>query len=139
MIVFLICFKKSMMETESGDERLLELCDQNDVFSGSAAKIEKAGLSLAIFNVDEVFYVTDDACTHGPGSLSEGWLEGDVVVCDFHQGAFNVRTGEVVTPPCMAPLRTYAVHPRDGKIFIDPGKPAASQQHQCPHTLAGEP
>ena len=125
------------METASGNDSLLELCNQSDVFSGSAAKIEKAGLSLAVFNVDEVIYVTDDACTHGPGSLSEGWLDGEVVVCDFHQGAFNIRTGEVVASPCMVPLRTYAVHSRAGKIFIDPGQSAPTQKHSCPRMLAG--
>jgi nitrite reductase/ring-hydroxylating ferredoxin subunit len=112
---------------------LLELCDQSDVFSGSAVKIVKDGLTLAVFNIDETFYVTNDACTHGPGSLSEGWLEGEVIECDFHQGAFNVRTGEVVTPPCMVPLRTYAVHPLAGKIFINLHQSAALQNHICTH------
>ena len=128
----LFASRESVMKTVSGNDNLLELCNQTDVFSGSAAKIEKSGLSLAVFNIDEVFYVTDDACTHGPGSLSEGCVDGEVVVCDFHQGAFNVRTGEVVAAPCILPLRTYAVHPRDGKIFIDPGSSAPTQKHICP-------
>jgi nitrite reductase/ring-hydroxylating ferredoxin subunit len=51
----------------------------------------------AVFNVDGEFFVTDDACTHGPGSLSEGYIEGDIVECNFHNGQFNVRTGEVVS------------------------------------------
>lgn len=127
-----------MMETPSGSDGLLELCDHADVFSGSAVKVEKNGLSLAVFNIDDSFYVTDDSCTHGPGSLSEGWLEGEVVACDFHQGAFNVRTGEVMAPPCMVPLRTYAVYSRDGKVFIDPGKPAPTQKHVCPRMLANQ-
>ena len=126
------------MENAHNCEKLLELCDQTDVFSGSAAKIVKDGLTFAVFNIDETFYVTNDACTHGPGSLSEGWLEGEVIECDFHQGAFNVRTGEVVAPPCMVPLRTYAVHPLDGKIFINPNKPSAAQKHVYPLGPAAE-
>ena len=39
------------METVSGNDSLLELCNQTYVFSGSAAKIEKGGLSLAVFNI----------------------------------------------------------------------------------------
>ncbi|HEY4072515.1 MAG TPA: non-heme iron oxygenase ferredoxin subunit [Herbaspirillum sp.] len=103
---------------------LLELCAGADVDVNAAAKVEKGGLCLAVFNLDGKFFVTDDACTHGPGSLSEGYIEGDVIECDFHNGAFNIRTGEVVTPPCMIPLRTYAVHMADGKVFIDPNQPA---------------
>ena len=53
-------------------------------------------MTLAVFNVGGEFFVTDDLCTHGPGSLSEGYLEDDVIECNFHNGQFNVRTGEVV-------------------------------------------
>jgi nitrite reductase/ring-hydroxylating ferredoxin subunit len=38
---------------------------------GGALRVEKDDLILAVFNVDGEFFVTDDACTHGPGSLSE--------------------------------------------------------------------
>lgn len=113
---------------------LLELCASADVAPNCAAKVEKAGLSLAVYHLDDGYYVTDDQCTHGPGSLSEGFIEGDVIECDFHNGAFNIRTGEVVTPPCMIPLRTYAVHTIDGKVYIDPKQPAlaASEAGVCP-------
>jgi nitrite reductase/ring-hydroxylating ferredoxin subunit len=103
---------------------LIELCASADVANASAAKVEKAGMCLAVFNLAGAFYVTDDLCTHGPGSLSEGYIDGDVIECDFHNGAFNIRTGEVVTPPCMIPLRTYAVQVIDGMVCIDPNQPA---------------
>lgn len=105
---------------------LLELCPTAEVPEGGVVKIEAAGLTLAVFNLGNHFYVTDDACTHGPGSLSEGCVEGDIIECDFHNGAFNIRTGEVVTPPCMVSLRTFATTVVDGKVFIDPaGRPLA--------------
>ncbi len=63
----------------------MPLCKTEDVPVGEARKVETAGLTLAVFNVDRAFYVTDDHCTHGPGSLSEGFLEGDVIECNFHQ------------------------------------------------------
>jgi nitrite reductase/ring-hydroxylating ferredoxin subunit len=111
---------------------LLELCPTSDVQPGSAIKIEKDGMTLAVFNVEDQYYVTDDLCTHGPGSLSEGYIEGDVVECDFHNGAFNIRTGEVVAPPCMVPLRTYSAHSVDGKVYIDPDQPAFTGVANCP-------
>jgi nitrite reductase/ring-hydroxylating ferredoxin subunit len=74
---------------------------------------------LAVFNVDGTFFVTDDACTHGPGSLAEGYLDGEVVECNFHGGQFNVRTGEVVSPPCMVPVRSYPATVEGGRVVID--------------------
>jgi nitrite reductase/ring-hydroxylating ferredoxin subunit len=97
----------------------LELCPAADVAPGTALKVEVDDLALAVFNVDGVFYVTDDACTHGPGSLAEGYLDGDVVECNFHGGQFNVRTGEVVSPPCMVPVKTYPATVVDGKVTIE--------------------
>jgi nitrite reductase/ring-hydroxylating ferredoxin subunit len=100
--------------------RHLALCSRAEVEPGTAIRIEKGGLTLAVFNLDGEFHVTDDMCTHGPGSLSEGCITGEVVECDFHNGAFNIRTGEVVAPPCMIPLRTYrTVVDDDGFVSIE--------------------
>jgi nitrite reductase/ring-hydroxylating ferredoxin subunit len=97
----------------------IDLCDVADVAPGNALKVEAQGLALAVFNVDGEFYVTDDACTHGPGSLSEGYIEGDVVECNFHNGQFNIKTGEVVSPPCMIPVKTYRTVVENGRVLID--------------------
>jgi nitrite reductase/ring-hydroxylating ferredoxin subunit len=97
----------------------IELCGADEVEPGSAIKVETGDLSLAVFNVDGEYYVTDDLCTHGPGSLSEGYIEDDVVECNFHNGQFNIKTGEVVTPPCMIPVKTYKTTVENGRIFIE--------------------
>jgi nitrite reductase/ring-hydroxylating ferredoxin subunit len=97
----------------------IKLCNADEVAVGSAVKVETGDLVLAVFNVDGQFYVTDDACTHGPGSLSEGYIEDDVVECNFHNGQFNIRTGEVVSPPCMVPVRTYPTVVEDGSVYIE--------------------
>jgi nitrite reductase/ring-hydroxylating ferredoxin subunit len=99
-------------------ERIM-LCNTADVAVGGALKVETNDLVLAVFNVNGEFYVTDDTCTHGPGSLSEGYITDDVVECDFHNGAFNIRTGEVVAPPCIVPLKTYPTIVEDDKVFIE--------------------
>jgi nitrite reductase/ring-hydroxylating ferredoxin subunit len=97
----------------------IELCSTADVAPGEARKVETEGLTLAVFNVGGEFFVTDDCCTHGPGSLSEGYIEDDVVECNFHNGQFNIRTGEVVSPPCMVPIKTYPVLVVGGKVTIE--------------------
>ena len=100
----------------------LAVCRADQVGLGEAIKVETAGLTLAVYNVDGTFYITDDQCTHGPGSLSEGFLDGEVIECNFHQGCFNVRTGEVVTPPCVVPIRTYQASVEDGTVYIQPSE-----------------
>jgi len=103
----------------AAEEARIDLCAADEVEEGTALKVETGDLSLAVFNVDGAFFVTDDLCTHGPGSLSEGYLDGHIVECDFHNGAFDVRTGEVAAPPCMIPLKTYKVVVANGRVTIE--------------------
>ena len=104
---------KSTMSTK------LELCSVDEVAEGEAIRVEKDGLELAVYNLNGQFYVTDDLCTHGPGLLHEGYIDGDIVECNFHNGSFNIKTGEVVDPPCMIPVKTYKTSVEDGKVFIE--------------------
>ena len=97
----------------------VELCKAEDVAVGTALRVEAGSVIVAVFNIEGQFYVTDDACTHGPGSLSEGYIDGDVVECNFHNGSFNIKTGEVVDPPCMIPIKTYPTTVEGGKVFIE--------------------
>ena len=96
----------------------IKLCTMADIVPGEALKVQAGDLTLAVFNVEGRIHVTDDACTHGPGSLSEGYLEGEVIECNFHQGCFNVRTGEVVAPPCIVPIKTYTSLVEDGVVYL---------------------
>jgi biphenyl 2,3-dioxygenase ferredoxin subunit len=42
-----------------------------------------------------------------------------VVECDFHNGAFNIKTGAVVAAPCMIPLETYKARLLGDEIEIE--------------------
>jgi nitrite reductase/ring-hydroxylating ferredoxin subunit len=97
----------------------IELCSTDEVAAGSAIRVENGDLILAVYHLDGEFYVTDDACTHGPGSLSEGYIEDDIVECNFHGGQFNIKTGEVAAPPCMVPIKTYPTTVENGKVVIE--------------------
>jgi nitrite reductase/ring-hydroxylating ferredoxin subunit len=104
---------------ENAVAKRVELCKTDAVALGTALRVEAEGLTVAVFNLDGEFYVTDDACTHGPGSLSEGFIDGDVIECNFHNGQFDIKTGAVVAPPCMVPVKTYPTTVEGGTVFIE--------------------
>lgn len=104
----------------AADDARIDLCAAGDVEPGEIVKVEAGELTLAVYNADGAFFVTDDHCTHGPGSLSEGYLDGHIVECDFHNGAFDIRTGEVAAPPCMIPIKTYKTIVENGRVYIEP-------------------
>jgi nitrite reductase/ring-hydroxylating ferredoxin subunit len=103
----------------SDETNQIELCAIGDVSPDLPFKASVDETDLAVFQVGDRYYVTQDACTHGPGSLCEGYVDGEEVECPFHQGKFNITTGAASAPPCTEPLRTWKVTVRDGKILID--------------------
>lgn len=98
----------------------IRLCSKGDVAEGAVIRVESGDLTLAVYNVGGLYYVTDDHCTHGPGSLSEGYLDGYRIECDFHKGVFDIRTGAVLEPPCMVPVKTYRVVLDGDDVLIEP-------------------
>ena len=105
-------------QIDTMSQAMLQLCSTEEVPEGGAIKIERDGLILAVFHLGDRYYVTDDSCTHGPGSLSEGEIDGEIVECNFHNGAFHIPSGRVEAPPCMVPLKTYEVSIVDGQVCI---------------------
>lgn len=98
---------------------LLQLCDASMVRDDMPARVERNGLAYAVFSVNGQYYVTQDECTHGPGSLAEGWVEGEEVECPFHQGRFHIPTGQPTAAPCTIPLRVWRARLIDGAICIE--------------------
>jgi nitrite reductase/ring-hydroxylating ferredoxin subunit len=100
---------------------LIRICSVDDVESGSHAQFRVSGLEpVAVYHVEGKFYVSADACTHQQASLGEeGFLEGHVIQCTWHNGKFDIRTGEVVALPCPAALKMYRVTVSDGSVFVE--------------------
>ena len=109
--------------------RIDRLCGVDEVPVGDVRRVKVDGRPpLAVFNVAGEFFVTDDTCTHGMASLSEGFVEDGIVECPWHGGAFDVRTGAPARHPCNIALRSYAVEIRDGAVFAGPPKAAGGGQ-----------
>ncbi|HJS31535.1 MAG TPA: Rieske 2Fe-2S domain-containing protein [Alphaproteobacteria bacterium] len=122
----------------AAESRLVPLCEAADVPAGTGRKCVIPGMPpLAVFNAGGTFYVVDDTCTHGMASLSEGTLDGAIIECPWHAGAFDLRTGAPAAPPCTVALRTYAVTVRDAKVWIVGATPAPSQPAESETTDRG--
>ena len=106
--------------------KLTPLCPAEDVWEGAIRQaVLPSGHKLALYQVDGVFYATDDTCTHGAASLSEdGCVVGSRVECSWHNGQFDIRTGEACAMPCADALQTWPVQIVDGQVCVevcDPG------------------
>lgn len=115
----------TMAQTREATKKgsLTQLCLLDDVDEDEPFRAEIDGFAYAVFKVGEMIFVTADLCTHGPGLLSEGYVEDCQVECPFHQGKFDLRTGIPTEPPCEVPIKTWAAVVHNGAVFIDPASP----------------
>lgn len=87
---------------------------------GEIRRVELAGRTdIAVYNLDGEWFATDDLCTHGEASLADGEVDGDEIVCPFHLGRFNIRSGEASMSPCAVALKTYLVRIERGIVCVD--------------------
>lgn len=106
------------------DAPLTRLCATADVSEDEPFKAEVGDVAFAVFQLGDDYFVTDDLCSHGPGSLSEGFVvDGCQVECPFHQGRFDLRSGVPTYPPCEVAIRVWDAILRDDAIFIQAGSP----------------
>jgi 3-phenylpropionate/trans-cinnamate dioxygenase ferredoxin subunit len=72
---------------------------------------------------DEVFAIAD-TCSHSEASLSEGDVTGFKIECWLHGAEFDLRTGEVATPPASIPVETFEVNRTGDAVTISSRKSA---------------
>lgn len=99
--------------------RKIPVCIATEIAPGSHRQVDVPDLgAVAVYHVGDQYFITEDSCTHMQASLGEeGTLEGCVIECSWHGGRFDIRTGEVLAPPCPAPLKTYPVALEDGMLY----------------------
>jgi 3-phenylpropionate/trans-cinnamate dioxygenase ferredoxin subunit len=76
---------------------------------GKPVRIEKNGEPLCVTRIGDEVFAIGDTCTHADASLSEGDISDFKIECWLHGAEFDLRTGEALTPPAVAPVKSYSV------------------------------
>jgi nitrite reductase/ring-hydroxylating ferredoxin subunit len=92
----------------------------NQIPAGEVKAIDVRGMRIAVVNVGGTYYAFDDACTHEECSLAEeGELAGTTVTCTCHGSEFDVRTGNVLAPPAVVPVKVYRTRVEGDALQIE--------------------
>ncbi|MDE2861479.1 MAG: non-heme iron oxygenase ferredoxin subunit [Chloroflexota bacterium] len=92
----------------------------SDVSPGAVMLVDVDGERIALVNVDGELYAVADECSHEGCSLSEGDVDGRMLVCPCHGSDFDVTTGEPASPPAYESVATYAVRVDGDDVLVQP-------------------
>ncbi len=89
---------------------------------GTRMLVEYEGTPVGLFNIGGELYAIQDICTHDGGSVAEGEVDGDIIICPRHGARFNLKTGAVRALPAYRPVPIYRVKIEGDDILIAPEK-----------------
>jgi len=76
--------------------KYVKVARTSEIAVGSKQKITLDSVEILLTNIDGLYYAINNKCPHMGGSLYDGDLESDTIVCPRHGSAFNVTTGKNV-------------------------------------------
>ncbi len=90
----------------------------NEIPAGYIKLVQLEGHNISLANADGSFYAVDDLCPHEEGSLSEGEIEGESIICPYHGSQFSLKTGAYEAGPASAPIATHQVLVQGDEVKI---------------------
>jgi 3-phenylpropionate/trans-cinnamate dioxygenase ferredoxin subunit len=103
-----------------------KIMQADELIPGEKAIAEVNGKKVLLVNYEGTVYALDNRCPHLGGSLGDGILENEKIVCPRHGSMYDVRTGQNVGNAKIAfinikvgPAKKYAVKVEDGNILIE--------------------
>jgi len=96
----------------------IRVCKAEDLKPGMALRVENSQ-PIAVFNVEGQFYAIADTCTHEEASLSEGYVDEDIVECPKHGAMFHIPTGEVRSLPATRSVPTFPTVVENGDLYVE--------------------
>ena len=103
-------------------DEFMKVAQTSDLPPGATKQVEVDGELVALINADGEICAIGGECTHAGAYLADGYLDGDSLECPLHGACFNIRTGEVETPPAFEDVPVYQVKVEGSDILLGPAK-----------------
>jgi chlorite dismutase len=105
----------------------------SDLAPGTAEVAYAFDDAIAVFHsaMGEL-YAISNRCSHARGPLVDGRVEGCIVTCPFHEGQFDLRTGQALQAPATVDVPAYEVRVVAGSVQLRPRVPVPDLRATAP-------
>jgi 3-phenylpropionate/trans-cinnamate dioxygenase ferredoxin subunit len=76
--------------------KYVKVAKTNELNAGEKKKISLEDKEILMTNIQNSYYAIENTCPHMGGSLYEGKLNCNQIICPKHGSIFDVTTGKVV-------------------------------------------
>lgn len=91
---------------------------ESELKENKMQKAEAGGISVMVVKRGGKIFVISDKCSHLGGQLSEGELDGDSVVCPWHDSKFAYEDGRVLVGLATYVQPCFEVRVRQGHLEV---------------------
>jgi multimeric flavodoxin WrbA/nitrite reductase/ring-hydroxylating ferredoxin subunit len=117
----------------TGDENWLDICSLEEASQAPLRRVRSGNMEFAVSFKDAMVGVVSNACNHVGGPLGEGRLDGDYIVCPWHNWKFHRCTG-IGEPGFEGDcVPAYPVKIENGRVLVEVN--AATKRKKAPHEL----
>jgi nitrite reductase/ring-hydroxylating ferredoxin subunit len=95
-----------------------------DLKDAGLLRVDIEGKAIVLAMVQRNVYAMNAVCSHEGGPLEEGELEGNTLICPWHQGKFDIRSAKAsAETDWVTDLHSYSVVVDDstGDISVNTG------------------
>lgn len=98
-----------------------KLANVSEIKEGKIYSYSLRHVDVALVKTKDGYFAFEDLCSHDGGSISEGVIEGDKVICPRHFAEFSMSTGEALTMPATENIATFPIRIQGDVIEVDTG------------------
>ena len=100
------------------EDNWIEVAKVDSMDMEDLIRFDYSGKTFCIYRIEDGYFATDGLCTHEDVHLEDGLVMDDEIECPMHQGVFNIKSGEAISPPACEDLKTYPVKVENDLIYI---------------------
>ncbi len=94
----------------------------DELEEGKSKVVEVDGVMVAVFRMGEEFIAIEDSCPHDGSEIGSGCVKNGILECPHHGATFELKSGDVLSPPAYEPLEMMQLQVVDGQVQVRDGR-----------------
>ncbi len=102
------------------EEEWTKVADEEELKEGEPTSVKVGKKSVMLVKIEGEIHACGGKCTHYGAPLARGLLHDHTITCPWHSARFDVRSGDMVSPPALEGVGCYPVKVDDGQVYLGP-------------------